>query len=85
MVSLAVIAAMSTQTPLYLCLDAFFATATAFQVITHNTRMVDGQPWVHLITKAKRNYVAYRSAQRRPGEKIKLWDLFRHGERCFAS
>ncbi len=78
MVTLAVIAAMSTQTPLYLCLDAFFATATAFQIAAQY-RMPDGQPWVHLVIKAKRNYVAYRSPQRRPSEKIKLWDLFSHG------
>ena len=79
MVTLAVIAAISTQSPLYLCLDAFFATATAFQVAAQYA-MPNGQPWVHLITKAKRNYVAYRSPQHRPYEKIKLWDLFSHGE-----
>ncbi len=61
-------------------MDAFFATATAFQIAT-KYRLSDGQPWLHLITKAKCNYVAYPCAQRRRGEKIKLWDLFGHPER----
>ena len=75
MVTLAIIVAVSQNIPLYLCLDAFFATGPAFALAAlHLT--ADGQPWVHLITKAKSNYVAYSDKKRKKSGKIKLFDIF---------
>ncbi|SEH05804.1 hypothetical protein [Candidatus Venteria ishoeyi] len=58
MLSLIVIVAMRRAQPMYTCLDAYFATAPAF-LYAASYLMDDGKPWVHLITKAKSNYVAY--------------------------
>jgi hypothetical protein len=75
MVILMVIAASSQGTPFYACIDAFFSTAPAFtQAALH--LMSDGTPWVHIITRAKSNYVAYPTENKRKADKIKLWGLF---------
>ena len=75
MVNLAIIAAASRNIPIYLCLDAFFAAGPAFALAAlHLTDA--GQPWVHLITKAKSNYVAYSDKERKKSNKIKLSDIF---------
>ena len=42
----------------YVALDAYFATGPAFGIFKA-ARHETGQPWVHLITRAKDNYVAY--------------------------
>lgn len=75
MITLAIIVAASQNIPLYLCVDAFFATSTAFALAAlHLT--ADGQPWLHIITKAKSNYVAYSDKKRKKTGKIKLLDIF---------
>jgi len=75
MVNLAIIVAVSQNIPLYLCLDAFFAAGPAFALAAlHLTDA--GQPWVHIITKAKSNYVAYPDKGRKKSNKIKLSDMF---------
>ncbi len=75
MVALAIIVAASQNIPLYLCLDAFFATSPAFALAAlHLTDA--GQPWVHIITKAKSSYVAYSDKKRKKSGKIKLLDIF---------
>jgi DDE superfamily endonuclease len=54
-----------------LVLDAYFCVEPAF---AQAASICDetGEPWVHLLTKAKRNYVA----QTAEGERLKLWDRF---------
>lgn len=42
----------------YVALDAYFATGPAFGILKAALNEA-GQPWVHLITRAKDNYVAY--------------------------
>jgi hypothetical protein len=42
----------------YVALDAYFATGPAFGIFKAALHEA-GQPWVHLITRAKDNYVAY--------------------------
>ena len=42
----------------YVALDAYFATGPAFGIFKAALND-EGQPWVHLITRAKDNYVAY--------------------------
>jgi hypothetical protein len=44
--------------PCYVALDAYFAPGPAFGIF-QAAREDLGQPWVHLITRAKDNYVAY--------------------------
>ncbi len=79
MVNLAIIVAISQNIPLYLCLDAFFAAGPAFALAA--LHLTDGgQPWVHLITKAKSNYVAYSDKGRKKQNKIKLSDIFGQSE-----
>ena len=70
-----IIAASSQGIPLYACIDAFFSTSPAFTQATLHL-MADGTPWVHIITRAKKNYVAYPTENKRKTDKIKLWDLF---------
>lgn len=81
MVYLGIIVAVSLGCPSYLVLDAYFATGPAFLAATKF--MVEGQPWVHLISKGKRGYVAYASehfSNKGRTYGIKLWVLFKHPE-----
>ena len=77
MMSMMLIIAMHHDLALYVALDALFSTAPAFHAVFHNVRE-DGTPWIHLITRAKSNYVAYTGAKRRKEERFKLWDVFEH-------
>lgn len=60
---------------MYAALDAWFATQVAFHSVFNNLQE-NGSPWVHLITRAKSNYVAYTAASKRKDERVKLWDIF---------
>lgn len=74
--------------PVWLVLDAFFSTRSvfwlAFSVLSLETR----QPLVQIVTRAKKNYVAYwpagakptgkRGARRRYGNKVVLSEVFEH-------
>ena len=60
---------------MYAVLDALFSTQVAFHSV-FNRLQEDGSPWVHLITRAKSNYVAYTEASHRKIKRIKLWDVF---------
>jgi len=77
MLSLIVIVAIRQKQPLYACLDAYFATAPAF-VYANSFLMDNKQPWVHLITKAKSNYVAYLIDGQKKKKTFKLTSLFKH-------
>lgn len=72
----------------WLVLDAFFASASVFRQ-TQAVWLVSGrQPGVRVITRAKKNYVAYcppparppgqRGRNRQYGDKLVLWEAFDH-------
>ena len=77
--------------PIYLVLDAFFATGPVFLT----ARALNG--FIHILTRAKKNIVAYeipntkrkkgkRGPNRKYGRKLKLVKLFDHpGTYCFQS
>lgn len=54
----------------YVCLDAYFSVGPAFLILQAAVNE-NGEQWVHLITRAKKNYVAYFE-----GEAIHLMDSF---------
>jgi hypothetical protein len=70
--------------PCYVALDAYFATGPAFGIFQAAINDL-GQPWVHLITRAKDNYVAYfdwseTQAQFQDQDKFSLMSIFRSPE-----
>jgi len=75
MMSMMLVIAMHHNIRVYFVLDALFSTSTAFHAVFHNVRE-DGTPWLHLITRAKSNYVAFTGANRHKKERFKLWDAF---------
>ncbi|RLA38864.1 MAG: hypothetical protein DRR42_28055 [Gammaproteobacteria bacterium] len=75
MMSLITLVAINQGQPMYAALDALFSTRVAFYSAFHRLQ-ADGSPWVHLITRAKSNYVGYISALRGKKERVKLWDIF---------
>ena len=75
MMSLITLVAINQGQPMYAALDALFSTKVAFHSV-FNRLQPDGSPWVHLITRAKSNYVAYTAASRCKIERFKLWDVF---------
>lgn len=79
MLTMLVIVAKSQGQLMYAALDALFSTSVAFDIVFNNFND-NGLPWVHLITRAKSNYVGYTSTKRRKKERVKLTDLFNHIE-----
>jgi hypothetical protein len=79
MLTLLVIVAKSQGQLMYAALDALFSTSVAFDIVFNNFND-NGLPWVHLITRAKSNYVGYTSTKRRKKERVKLSDLFNYIE-----
>lgn len=79
MLSLLVIVAIRQGKPLYGCLDAYFSTTPAF-LYAASFLMDDGQPWVQLITRAKKSYVAYPLIPKGKKKPVtfKLFSLFQH-------
>jgi len=75
MMSLITFVAINQGQPMYAALDALFSTKVAFHSV-FNRLQEDGSPWVHLITRAKSNYVGFTAASRRKKERVKLWDVF---------
>lgn len=68
----------------YVALDAYFATGPAFGIFKAALHEA-GQPWVHLITRAKDNYVAYFDwgadhPKFQDQDKLSLISLFRFPE-----
>lgn len=73
--------------PVWLVLDAYFAVGPVFQRACSVYSVAMKQPLIQVITRAKKNYVAYWPAlaltdKRRPGrprlygDKVRLWDVF---------
>lgn len=81
MAHLIVCVAKGMGTLCYVTLDAFFATGPAFRIF-QALKNEEGKQWVHLITRAKDNYVAYfvNDSQKRfhKTEKVKLTDVFNY-------
>ena len=84
MAHLVVSCAQQMGCPCYVALDAYFATGPALGIFQAALNDL-GDPWVHLITRAKDNYVAYFE----PGEtqpkfqdkdKVYLMSIFRSPE-----
>jgi len=73
MVNLIIMAAKLCDKPLYSVLDGLFSTGTAFRLAS-SYLMGDGNPWVHIITKAKTSYVAYINDELEG--RLKLWSVF---------
>jgi DDE superfamily endonuclease len=78
--------ALRQDTPAILVLDAFFAIAPVFQLAASVWALRLQQPYLHILTRAKKNYVAYTPAQppaqrsvgrpRKYGDPIKLTEVF---------
>ena len=78
--------AVRHDTPAILVLDAFFAIAPVFQLAASMWTLRLKQPYLHILTRAKKNYVAYAPAQppaqrsvgrpRKYGDPIKLTEVF---------
>lgn len=74
--------------PSWLILDAFFATEPVFRQAQSVWSIALQQPYVRIITRAKKNYVAYgapppsepgkRGRPRKFGDKVVLWEAFDH-------
>lgn len=84
MAHLAVWSAQQMQALCYVALDAYFATGPAFS-ICKAALSETGQPWVHLITRAKDNYVAYfdwntDQPKFQDRDKVTLMSVFRFPE-----
>lgn len=88
-VQMAVDFAHAHNRPSWLVLDAFFATAPVFQLAQSVWSTTLNQPFVQIITRAKKSYVAYfppsppeagkRGRPRKFGDKLVLWEAFDHG------
>lgn len=86
LVQMAVDFAMTHDRPSWLVLDAFFATEPVFRQAQSLWSTTLKQPFVHIITRAKKNYVAYgspplpepgkRGRPRKFGDKRVLWEAF---------
>ncbi len=71
--------ALSLDSPIYGVLDAQYSVGTCFHLCQcYDIRTKE--PWVHLITRAKRSYVGYPDASMRRKDRIKLWERFSHEE-----
>ena len=74
--------------PSWLILDAFFATESVFRQAQSIWSIALKQPYVQIITRAKKNYVAFtsptpaesgkRGRRRIFGDKVVLWEIFDH-------
>lgn len=86
LVDMALAFALRHQTPAILVLDAFFAIAPVLQRAASVWSMSLKQPFLSIITRAKKNYVAYapaaptehpgRGRPRKYGPQVKLKDVF---------
>lgn len=74
--------------PVWLVLDAFFSTRSVFRLAFSVLSIETRKPFVQVVTRAKKNYVAYwpahakptgkRGARRRYGNKLVLSEVFKH-------
>jgi hypothetical protein len=94
LVRLALDFALRHDMPSTLVLDAFFSTGPVFVLAASVYSLAIKQPYLHIITRAKKSYVAYFPAKQsrhkgpgRPpkyGDKLKLWDVFTRYKREFS-
>ena len=88
LVSMAVAFAVRYDRPSILILDAFFPIASVFRVARSVSSIALKQPYLHILVRAKKSYVAYFAAdpkpfnrpgpQKRYGEKVHLMECFDH-------
>lgn len=74
------------RTTAFLALDAFFASATVFELANSYWSIHLKQPCLYVLTRAKKNYIAYLIPQASPsptpgrprkyGDRVKLYDVF---------
>ena len=89
--------AQHQDTPAWLVLDAFFATGPVFTLAVSCWSVALKQPYLHVLTRAKKNYVAYhepeplplqtRGRPRKYGAKVSLSEVFEthHAQFCTAT
>ena len=87
-VQMALAFARDYDRPAWLVLDAFFPTAKVFRLARSVYSIALQQPYLHLLVRAKKHYVAYfppapkaphrRGPQPRYGQKVHLWECFDH-------
>lgn len=58
LVDMALSMAMAKALPVYLVLDAFFSVGPVFTLANSVWSVQARGPWVHILTRAKNNYVA---------------------------
>lgn len=95
LVNMALAFAVRNDLPCTLVLDAFFSVAPVFARATSVWSIALKQPMLYILTRAKKNYVAYFKAEQpakrgrgRPrvyGEKVKLSDVFVEYAHLFRS
>ena len=83
----AILIAEKMNCPSYLTLDAYFAVGPVFLLASSVYSIAARVPWIHIITRAKKNAVVYldpepkplgkRGPQKKYGEKITLIALFK--------
>ena len=80
----------------YLILDAFFSTGPVFHAAYHAVSKISDQPCIHIVTRAKVNYVAFEEPSAEPekgkrgrkskyGIKVKLKEVFEDYKDKFKS
>ncbi|MDX1506398.1 MAG: transposase [Spongiibacter sp.] len=87
-VEMALAFACAHDRPAWLVLDAFFPTAKVFLLARSVYSIALQQPYLHVLVRAKKHYVAYFPAPPKPphrrgrppryGQKIHLWECFDH-------
>jgi hypothetical protein len=87
-VQMALTFARGQDRPAWLVLDAFFSTAGVFRLARSVYSMALKQPYLHILVRAKKNYVAYfpappkaphrRGPQPLYGDKVHLMECFDH-------
>jgi hypothetical protein len=87
-VQMALTFALGHDAPAFVVLDAFFATAGVFRLARSVYSIALRQPYLMILTRAKKNYVAYFPAAPKPadrpgpqpryGEKVHLMECFDH-------
>jgi len=87
-VRMALTFAIGQDCPAFLVLDAFFSIAGVFRLARSVYSIASKQPYLVILTRAKKNYVAYFPATPKPagrpgpqpryGEKVHLMEVFDH-------
>ena len=78
--------AVTHERPAWLVLDAFFSSGPVFRLAASAWSASLKQPYLQLVTRAKKNYVAYfppepkpkgkRGRPREYGDKVVIWEVF---------